>query len=425
MGLAMLKGVLVLLFYPILLYAQEWRVVPSGVSSYLKDVQFVNKLVGWAGGGDSTLIKTTDGGNTWFQQYLPIGGDVDALWFIDEQTGWIVGGGISKGSGLYKTIDGGDNWKQYPVLGDFTDIQFVSKDTGWAVGYSIRRVWKTTDGGETWQEKGTGLFGVFTSCSFLNGMEGWVAGAYSYIDNFENEIIYHTTDGGDTWEQQDSPNRTGPLNKIHVLPSGTGFAYGWGQGTRTTNRGETWEAMGPGSQATSLFALDEKHVYVGCGWSTEFHFYLSEDIGKTWRKMDCELENMSGGIFFLDSTFGFAVGVGGKVWQYVNKNVSVSEHIQNISSQVASIVYPNPIQKLFGQNTVTIIMSNTIRLSELRAYLTNEYGERIDLQSRMTDAGSNIYISFPICNLAGGVYYYNIVNYRANRIVTSGKLYVL
>jgi hypothetical protein len=46
--------------------AQRWEwVYPLPTGNDLFDVQFVNDSVGWAGGAFGTLLKTTDGGNTW------------------------------------------------------------------------------------------------------------------------------------------------------------------------------------------------------------------------------------------------------------------------------------------------------------------------------------------------------------------------
>ena len=77
------------------------------ISSY-NSVHFFNDNVGWAAGGyriegqlKSSIIKTTDGGNSWIDQQGPSSDGLSKLYFINENTGWAVGDGI------FKTITGG------------------------------------------------------------------------------------------------------------------------------------------------------------------------------------------------------------------------------------------------------------------------------------------------------------------------------
>src|SRR5690606_22620231 len=80
---------------------------------------FTNKMIGYAYGMDvvycgtdcptysvGTLIKTIDGGETWFRLPDIPGGPTD-LKFMDEQNGYV----FAYGGNLYRTIDGGLNWQ--------------------------------------------------------------------------------------------------------------------------------------------------------------------------------------------------------------------------------------------------------------------------------------------------------------------------
>ncbi|HSP89236.1 MAG TPA: YCF48-related protein, partial [Ignavibacteriaceae bacterium] len=90
-------------------------------------------------GRPATILKTTDGGNTWVMKdpKLPQGGNRNGLLsvkFIDGLHGWTVG---SYGIIRY-TNDGGENWlPQYSnTIQDLYDITFPSSNFGWAVGWS-------------------------------------------------------------------------------------------------------------------------------------------------------------------------------------------------------------------------------------------------------------------------------------------------
>jgi hypothetical protein len=52
----------------------EWEFIDSGVTETLNDVYFTVELHGWAVGYNSTIITTTDGGETWIKQECPVSG---------------------------------------------------------------------------------------------------------------------------------------------------------------------------------------------------------------------------------------------------------------------------------------------------------------------------------------------------------------
>ena len=56
------------LSYSITFAQSGWIQQNSGVSGWIKDVQFVNENTGWAVGIYDILIKTTNGGTNWFSQ---------------------------------------------------------------------------------------------------------------------------------------------------------------------------------------------------------------------------------------------------------------------------------------------------------------------------------------------------------------------
>jgi photosystem II stability/assembly factor-like uncharacterized protein len=95
----------------------------------------------FAGTRGSGLYRTVDGGDTWFAASAP-GGDVSSVAFLDETRGFIWGSG-NAGYGLYITADGGFSW-WLAGMSDFGDVTVVPPSTvvsGSRVSY---------DGGATW-----------------------------------------------------------------------------------------------------------------------------------------------------------------------------------------------------------------------------------------------------------------------------------
>jgi photosystem II stability/assembly factor-like uncharacterized protein len=398
---------LIVFLFPLISQAQEWRVIPSGVTTKLRDVFFINHNVGWVVGDDSTILKTSDGGETWISIDSGPNGHYEAVWFTDEDNGWIAGGGSSTPLGLAQTTDGGLTWERIdlPEIWRISDIQFVGKDTGWAMppgrgpAPPVQGIYKTTNGGSDWFKQGENLTGVFKACSFSSNLEGWIVGGYTFTDIFEGEMIYHTSDGGETWEQQDAP--TNPINTIHILESGIGFAYGWGPGIRTTDAGSTWNRLGPAKNSTAVFALDARHIYLARSNPPDTYLYVSSDTGITWRAMDREFADGTWGIFFVDSTLGFAVGTSGKIWKYDPENVGIEEVVNPLSFHLSQN-YPNPF------NPSTEIRYAIPGAMDVKLSVFDKLGRlvKVLVNDRM-QAGSHS-VQFNTEGLPSGMYIYRI-----------------
>jgi len=106
----------------------------------LYSVYFINAMTGWAG-GNSYLIRTTNGGANWLVSYYSY--SYNSLMFSDAMTGWAAGS-----SGVLKTTNGGINWKSEGVYtsGGFKAVFFVNSVTGYTGGYNGALL-KTTNGG--------------------------------------------------------------------------------------------------------------------------------------------------------------------------------------------------------------------------------------------------------------------------------------
>ncbi len=71
----------------------------------LESIYFVNKDTGW-GAGSGHIVYSSDGGNSWIDQYTSTTYRLTDISFIDSKIGWVVGG---QGT-ILKTVNGGINW---------------------------------------------------------------------------------------------------------------------------------------------------------------------------------------------------------------------------------------------------------------------------------------------------------------------------
>ncbi|MBW4618100.1 MAG: hypothetical protein KME17_01785 [Cyanosarcina radialis HA8281-LM2] len=283
-------------------------------SSRTDDIWFIDPMVGWAVNSNGQIIKTTDGGNTWEQQFQ------DSIYlrcvgFANELKGWA--GTLTEGKRLYSTTDGGQNWQLIdnilPELAPsaICGLCVVNESVVYGSGtnYADRPpgMMKTVDGGATWTAWDMSAYASnLIDNYFINDRCGWVVGgkADPSIANPTRDdlipVVLYTEDGGKTWV-----NRVADMSdafpigewgwKIQFLNENIGFVslenFNQGAILKTTDGGKTWTRFpinDPQKNANleGIGFIDEKQGWVG-GWGdANFEGGFSsatKDGGKNWQ----------------------------------------------------------------------------------------------------------------------------------------------
>lgn len=137
------------------------------------------------------IWKSVNGGITYDTIYnFPIPQGYNSLFFLNDATGWVF-----KSDGIYKTGDGGLSWNLSKAFNMATGaVEFTDLNTGFAVASENNSVsvFKTTNGGSTWQV-------IYQPLLFTNNLSDidFLSSSVGYF-SMENRI-YKTTDGGSTW----------------------------------------------------------------------------------------------------------------------------------------------------------------------------------------------------------------------------------
>lgn len=296
----------------------EWYEQESGTSVQLNDVYFIDEATGWAVGGDDggVILSTSDGGQTWTQRYAREAGVLYGVFFLDAETGWAVGDDMAVATGetgvanVLRTTDGGETWRSSDTntLRRVEDVYFVDASTGYCVAWASQ-VFKSTDGGATWQQLEHDFPSPsdhFIAVNFTDADTGWVAGGV-------NKVMA-TSDGGRTWVLLDLGGDNIFPAGVQFLGADTGWVAGSGGIAATTDAGRTWVVQDTAHYNAVHFVDAENGWAVGGGGRIS----ATTDGGTTWLEVRGSTAGGPAlhGVHFPDTENGWAVGDEGSVLRF-------------------------------------------------------------------------------------------------------------
>lgn len=288
----------------------------------------VNSNVVWAV-GNSIIIHSVDGGNTWTRQFNLSGhGAFGCVSAVNETVAW-AGGEFD--AVIHHTQDGGSTWTKQDNLSLLETLGMCAVDatTLWALGPG-GKIFYTTDSGTSWVSQNSGVTEHLYDISAVNTSTAWAVGA--------NGTILFTNDAGSSWIKQESPV-TNFLYGVSAINDTTVWIVGTGGIILYTNDGGTnWvkQNSGTGEILFSVSALNNSIVWAVGNNATVLY---TNDGGITWSKQTVETAGEVYHFYSLSTPniiTAFATGPGGAVFKYKD-SYSTQAIVQSLMVNVSTI----------------------------------------------------------------------------------------
>ena len=285
------------------LAAPTWTQQLSGVNARLRGISAVSDRAAWASGSGGTVVKTTNGGDTWTRVSVPGAEqldfrDIDAF---SRDVAYILSIGNGELSRIYKTTDGGDTWTLQLANTDpkvFLDaMAFWSEDRGVAYSDSAdgRFAIFMTMNGRTWERISPERLpaalpneGAYAA----SGTNVAVHGDHVWIGTTASRVL-HSPDRGKTWTIAQTPVATSESagifsiafrDALHGIVVGGDYrkeAEAVDNAAMTSDGGRTWTpSKGLSGYRSAVAAVPGRHgTWLAIGPQGAD---ISEDDGRTW-----------------------------------------------------------------------------------------------------------------------------------------------
>ena len=256
--------------------------------------------------GGVGILKSTDGGETWFQVNNGLNNLYLGTLFMHPDNPQILLAGAGnnaypEGGGIYLTTDGGAQWKHVGGR-HITSVEFAAGDSRRAYAGGDSEFYRSDDGGRTWQSykragEGWGPEGIrpgFPIDFQVNPRDSMRI----FVNNYGGGNFL-SQDGGQTWVSASTGYTGADLTDLAVDPSNPAIVYANGRSGPfvSTDGGATWRGLNTVGVAEGARVVvdpdNPNHILMSSAHWGET--YESIDGGLSWKQSTNygkELENL-------------------------------------------------------------------------------------------------------------------------------------
>ncbi len=211
----------------------------------------------------AAILFTNDSGNSWTTVYNSSDTSIfiDGIDFWDDQNGVIYGDPINGKMLLFRTIDGGNHWQEFPdscrPMMQANESSFAASGTGircidkeklvLVTGGSRSRMLVSNNRGLRWDSIATSMTaGRSTAGTFSiarNGKNSYVIVGGDFLrDTLKINHVFYTIDGGKNWIAPEIPTR-GYRECVELIKKKTLIASGPSGSDISYDNGKNWQPL--------------------------------------------------------------------------------------------------------------------------------------------------------------------------------------
>ena len=350
------------------------QIGPAVMSGRISDMENhpTDPMIIYAGSAGGGVWKSNDAGTTFYPIFDDHAQSIGAVELDpnDPNNTIYVGTGepwprnsVSVGDGLYKSTDGGNNWKKIGLENSERIANIIvnpknSNEIFVAVLGALwsdsneRGVYKSSDGGVTWENilylnESTGCADLAMDPSNPNilyaSMWEFRRTGWSFNSGGDNSALYKSTDGGKNWKKIHNGFPEGKLGRlaIGVAKSNPNTLYTVIESEKNEDKGlyksvdggENWKQMNNDFGITvrpfyfSRIVVDPKdeNIIVKAG----LYGSISKDGGETFENLGSMHPDIHDMVFDINNSDIIYVGTDGGVYRTWNKGVTM-EIVENL-----------------------------------------------------------------------------------------------
>ena len=359
----------------------SWRAIgPANMGGRVTDIDGIpgDPSTFYVSGADGGIHKTIDGGVSFepiFENQRAYSIGALTISPSDNNVLWVGTGegdprnSVGYGWGVYRSVDAGKSWKHLglkkterikrivvdPNNPDIACVCALGKEWG---SNKERGVFKTTDGGKSWNkilyiDDNTGCSDIAMENDnpriMYAGMWTFRRKPWRFDDGGKNTAIYKTMDGGSTWEKimKGLPKTDMARPGIHIAQNDPNIVYlmtefeGGGTAFKSEDKGENWELVNddPNINFRPFYYSDVRVDPNNSNilFSISGRLSRSKDSGKNWEQVaktvhgDHQalwIDPENSNYILNGSDGGFQRSFdGGDTWEIIN-NIELSQFYQ-------------------------------------------------------------------------------------------------
>jgi len=228
---------------------------------------------------------------------IPGDPNFSGVFFVSDDEGWITS---SSHAEIYRTTDGGKTFEVQTTLNTCNAIHMLNENIGYSGGKS-GFIYKTTDGGENWNFFGTMVANLADISFPPTGDTGYACGINGNIWSISNTGVNKMTS-----------NINGDLHAISFpVNSEEGWVCGGSVIRHYKNSIWNGDQDMPSGGYNAIFMVDSLNGWVVGDGGVIAH----TSDGKNWFEQTNSSTNSLFDLFFLNTINGWAIGSGGTIIQ--------------------------------------------------------------------------------------------------------------